>query len=85
MDRADDNELCGRRVDVEEELLAADLDIGALARAKLFFELDAQRILGKIIRLDQALLAALGVRHQNRGTARGALGIEFVQNRELHG
>ncbi|MGY4404719.1 hypothetical protein ACVIYL_005522 [Bradyrhizobium sp. USDA 3315] len=35
MDRADDHELCGRRVDVEEQLLGPDLDIAALAHPQL--------------------------------------------------
>ena len=35
MDRADDHELRGRRVDIEEQLLAAGLDGAALAHAQL--------------------------------------------------
>ena len=35
MDRADDDELCGRRIDIEEQLLAAGLDRAALAHAQL--------------------------------------------------
>ena len=85
MDRADDDELCRRRVDVEKQLLAAGLDTGALAHAKLLFQLSAQGILGEILSLHQPLLAALGVGHQDHRPARGALGIEFVQNLELHG
>jgi hypothetical protein len=41
MDGADDDELCGRRIDVEEKLLAAGFDAGAFAHAKLLVELGA--------------------------------------------
>ncbi len=35
VNRADDHEACGRRVDIEEQLLAAALDRAALAHAEL--------------------------------------------------
>jgi hypothetical protein len=85
MDGADDDELGGRRMDVEEQLLAAGFDAGALAHTKLLVEFGAQWVLTEVLGLHQALLAALGVGDQNHRAARGALGIEFVQDCELHG
>lgn len=85
MDRADDHELCGRRVDVEEQLFSAGLDIAALAHPQLLGKLDAQRIGGDVRSLHQALLAIGGVGDDDDRAARGALGVELFQDLELHG
>ena len=85
MDRADDDELCGRRIDVEEQLLAAGLDHAALAHAQLLCKFGTQRIAGEVRGLDQPLLAIGGIGDHDHRPPRGALGIEFCKGFELHG
>src|SRR5437016_2762960 len=84
MHRADDDEFCGRRVDIEEQLLAGGFHHAALAHAQLLGELASQGIAGKIPGLDEPLLATGGIGDKDRRPPRGALGIEFCQRLELH-
>ena len=84
MDRADDHEPRGRRVDIEEQLLAAGLDHAALAHAQLLCQLGAQRIGRDILRLHQPLLAIGGIGDHDHRPARGALGIHFRECLEFH-
>src|SRR5215470_14679279 len=85
MDRADDHELCRRRVDIEEQLFAGHLGIAALAHAKPLCELRTQRIGRDVLGPHQALLARRGVRDNNDGSARGALGVQLPEDLDLHG
>src|SRR6202051_2777456 len=84
MNRAANDELGGRRIDVEEQLLAAGLDHAALAHAQLLCQFGAQRIGGGVAGLDQPLLAVGGIGDDNDRAPRGALGIELVQRVEFH-
>src|SRR3979490_1827350 len=84
MDRADDDEFCSWRVNIEKQLLAAGLDHAALAHPQLLCEIGTQRIGGDFGGLDQALLAIGGIGDENDRPARGALGIELVQRLRLH-
>src|ERR1700684_1774144 len=84
MDGTDDHHARGGRIDVEEQLFAADLDVGALARAQLFRQFGMERIAREVGRLHQALLAIRRVGHDNHRPPRGAFGIQFFQRGKLH-
>src|ERR1043166_9655625 len=85
MDRADDHELCGRRVDIEKQLFAGDLGIAALAHPQLLCELGAQRIGRDVPCLHQALLVTGGIRDNDDRAARGALCVQLPEDLDLHG
>ena len=84
MDRADDDEPRGRRIDIEKQFFAAGLDHAALAHAQLFCQFGMQRIGRNIRSLDQALLAIGDVGDHDHRPPRGALGIDFRKRLEFH-
>ena len=84
MDRADDDEPCGRRIDIEKQFLAAGLDHAALAHAQLFCEIGAQRVRGDVGGLDQPLLAVGSIGDEDHRPPRGALGIQFCESLGFH-
>src|SRR6202453_5394292 len=84
MNRAEDDEPGGRRIDVEKQFPAIDLDGAALAHAQLPGEIGAQRIGGDVGGLDQPLLASAGIGNQDHRPPRGALDINFRERLELH-
>jgi len=61
MNRADDHELGGRRIDIEKQLPAVGLDHAALAHPQLLCEIGAQGIGGDILGLYDTLLAIGGI------------------------
>src|SRR5580704_17946562 len=84
MDGADHHETRCRRIDIEEKFLARHLDAAALTHAQRSGKLGVERIGGKIFGLDQPLLAARGIGHDDHRAPRGAFGIELGQRREFH-
>src|SRR6266404_7251831 len=84
MNRADDHELGGRRIDIEKQLPPVGLDHAALAHPQLFCQFGAQGISGDILGLYDTLLAIGGIGDHDHGPPRGALGIEFLQRCKLH-
>src|ERR1700732_708023 len=84
MDRADDRELGGRRIDIEKQVLAAGFDHAALAHPQLLCQFSAQGVRDKIGNLDQPLLTIFGIGDQDHRPARSALGVELFQRFELH-
>ena len=84
MDRADDDEPRGRRMDIEKQFLAAGLDHAALAHAQLFCQIGAERIGRNILSLHQPLLAIGGIGDHDHRPPRGALDIDFRKRLGLH-
>src|SRR5260370_8324608 len=84
MNRADDDEPGGRRVDVEKQFFAAGLAHAALAHPQLLCEIGAQRVAGDVGGLDQPLLAIGGIGDHDHRPPRGALGIDLCPCFKLH-
>src|SRR3954454_12790092 len=84
MNRTDDHQPRGRRVDIEKQLFAAGLDHAALAHAQLLGQFSAQRIGGYIGGLDDALPAIDDIGDHDHRPPRGALGVDFGKRLKLH-
>src|SRR5437764_1076056 len=81
---ADDDEFCGRRIDVEEQFFAGGFNHAALAHPQLFCKLATQRVGGKIGGLDQPLLSVFGIGDNDHRPPCGAFAIELMQGFQFH-
>ena len=77
MDRANDDEAHGRRMNIDEcALFRGD---AALAKAQPLFEASGQRIGGYIGNADEPLRAGTQIGYERAGTPCGALGVDGVE------